>query len=67
MTQRPRATVHRIVEVHFQRTAEQGRPSSEAPILCSCGEVTRSGTWERHRGVTLASLMKRESAERRAA
>jgi hypothetical protein len=67
MTQRPRATVHRIVEVHFQRTAEQGRPSSEAPILCSCGEVTRSGTWETHRGITLASLKKRESAERLAA
>jgi hypothetical protein len=67
MTQRPRATVHRIVEVHFQRNAEQGRPSSEAPILCSCGEVTRSGTWETHRGITLASLKKRESAERLAA
>jgi hypothetical protein len=55
------------VEVHFQRTAEQGRPSSEAPILCSCSQVVTSGTWEKHRGVTLSSLMKRESAERRAA
>lgn len=43
---------HVIVDVRFQQTAEQGRPMTEAPILCSCGEVTTSGEWETHRGPT---------------
>ena len=32
--------------------AEQGRPMSEAPVLCSCGAVVTSGTWDRHRGLS---------------
>ena len=47
-------TAHRIVVVNFQQTAERGLPSSAAPILCTCGEVTTSGEWEHHRGQTAA-------------
>lgn len=43
---------HRIVEVRFAQTAAQGRPSSEAPLLCECGEVMRSAEWDAHRGLT---------------
>jgi hypothetical protein len=67
MTHRPRATVHRIVEVRFVQTLAQGRPMSEAPILCSCSEVTSSGKWEQHRGPSLPALAKRESDRRMAA
>lgn len=44
---------HLIAEVRFEQTARQGRPMSEAPLLCTCGEVTTSGGWERHRGDTV--------------
>lgn len=44
---------HLIMDVRYALMAEQGRPMSEAPILCSCGEVTTSGGWEAHRGLTL--------------
>ena len=49
-------TAHVIEEVRFQQTAEQRRPSSEAPLLCRCGEVTTSGEWEAHRGQTRDQL-----------
>lgn len=42
---------HRIVEARFQQAADQGRPSSDAPILCTCAAVVSSGTWDRHRGL----------------
>lgn len=47
-----RAAVHVIEEVRFQQAAEQGRPMSEAPVLCRCGAVVTSGTWDRHRGLS---------------
>lgn len=43
---------HLIAEVRFQQAADQRRPMSEAPLLCTCGEVTTSGGWEAHRGWT---------------
>lgn len=39
---------HTIVRVAFQANAEAGRPMSEAPVLCRCGAVVTSGTWDRH-------------------
>lgn len=48
-----RVARHTIVEVRFQQTVEQRRPVSEAPLLCSCGEVTTSGRWDAHRGPTV--------------
>ena len=60
MTHRPRPEIHKIVDVRFAQTAEQGRPSSEAPLLCSCSEVVTSGTWEAHRGPASTALAKRE-------
>ena len=41
---------HVIRDVRFQQTADQGKPSSAAPLLCSCGEVTTSGQWDEHSG-----------------
>lgn len=49
-------TAHRIAEVRFQQAADQGRPSSEAPLLCTCGEDMRSADWEAHRGRTQTQL-----------
>lgn len=49
-------TAHRIAEVRFQQAADHGRPSSEAPLLCTCGEVMRSADWESHRGRTQTQL-----------
>lgn len=43
---------HRIAEVRFEQTARRGLPSSAAPVLCECGEVTTSGRWDAHRGLT---------------
>lgn len=43
---------HRIVQVRFRQAAEQRRPSSEAPVLCTCGDVVTSGTWDEHRGLS---------------
>lgn len=40
-----------IVGPRFQLMVEQGRPQSEAPILCSCGEIVTSGEWDAHRGL----------------
>lgn len=42
---------HLIEWVRYALMAEQGRPMSEAPLLCECGEVVTSGTWDRHRGI----------------
>lgn len=47
---------HVIVGPRFQLMVEQGRPQSEAPIGCSCGQVTTSGEWDRHRGLTDAHV-----------
>jgi hypothetical protein len=47
---------HLIVSVQFQRMAEEGRPMSEAPLECSCGEWTTSGGWAEHRGLTQDQL-----------
>lgn len=44
---------HLIEWVRYALMAEQGRPMSEAPLLCSCGAVVTSGTWEGHRGDTI--------------
>lgn len=41
---------HQIEWVRFQLMAEQDRPMDQAPLLCSCGEVTTSGEWDEHRG-----------------
>lgn len=41
---------HTIVSVAFVDTAARGLPSSEAPLECSCGEVTTSGEYTTHRG-----------------
>lgn len=45
-------TAHRIASVQFQRMADEGRPMSEAPLRCTCGETVTSGTWDAHRGPT---------------
>ena len=49
---------HLIEEVRFVQTAALGRPMSEAPILCTCGEVTTSGAWEQHRGLSTDAARK---------
>lgn len=43
---------HVIAEVRFSQAAQQGRPSSEAPLLCTCSAVVTSGTWDEHRGLS---------------
>ena len=54
---------HRIIEARFSQNAAMGRPTAMAPTLCSCGEVTSSGAWEAHRGVTVDAA---RHAERKA-
>lgn len=62
---------HVIAEVRFVQAARQGRPESEAALLCTCGVVTTSGKWDEHRGPStrqeLARGYRRAFNERRKA
>jgi hypothetical protein len=54
---------HTIEDVRFQETRDAGRPMDEAPIRCSCGADTTSGTWDSHRGLTWDAARKAARAE----
>jgi len=54
---------HLIERVEFQANADAGRPTSEAPVWCSCGAVTTSGEWDLHRGPTSDTARKAAWAE----
>lgn len=41
---------HTIEEVRFSQARAQGLRDEDAPLLCSCGAVVTSGTWDLHRG-----------------
>lgn len=50
---------HVIAEARFAQAARQGKPESEARILCTCGVVTTSGKWEQHRGDSTRQVLAR--------
>lgn len=47
---KPAAIRCRIESVDFTGAAAAGLRESAAVLVCSCGAVTTSGEWERHRG-----------------
>jgi len=45
--------LHVIKEARFSQAVALGLPIEDAEIECSCGVVVTSGTWDKHRGLTL--------------
>lgn len=55
---RNRTSKHLIAEVRYSQTVEQGLPIDQSPLLCTCGVVTTSGSWDHHRGLTVGARRK---------